>query len=89
MADAPLAMERPWRLALVVKDQNALRVAAAYYALPKKQRADLELIAGLANVSIGIAPILTRLRTAGLMDGDDPPPILEKLLNKYVREALE
>lgn len=77
-------MAAPWKLALIAGDDDAIKVATAYYALPDKRRGDLDRIAELAGVESGVETILTRLRTAGMLQKGPPPDILVSMINNYV-----
>jgi hypothetical protein len=82
--DEQLRMEKPWRLILIVDDKEAVRVAAAYYTLPVRKRDDLAAIRAIAGIDSDVSSILTRLRAAGMLDHDEPPPVLERLMSTYV-----
>ena len=72
-----------WRLALVAGDDVAMRVLAAWYTTPRKQRENIEKIADLADVP-RVFGILRRLRAVGLLvDQQSPPPVVLALLNKF------
>lgn len=83
-----LDYDRPWRLALIIDDKDALKVAVAYYTLPKKQRNDLEKLAEMSGVEQGVTSILTRLRGAGILDHDEPPKVLDALVTQHVNSVL-
>ena len=76
-----------WLLALIVDDRDAIKVAAAYYALPRNHRRNLEKLADVSGVTQEIRPILTRLDAAGMLR-DRPPEILVDLINEYVLKHL-
>lgn len=79
---------RPWRIALVMEDKQAIRLAAAYYALPKAKRGNLELLGAVAGIDKGVQTILTRLEVAGMLDSDEPPTVLVTLLANLVNNAV-
>lgn len=87
MSDEP-RMDRPWRLALIVDDIHAIKVAAAYYTLPKRDRGDLARLAEVSGVDQGIASILTRLASAGMLQEGEPPAVLVQLIGAFVAKQL-
>jgi len=80
-------MAEDWLIALVVDDPAALKVAAAYYALPVRWRRDLERLADMSGVTQEIGPLLTRLDAAGMLRAK-PPDILVELINAFVLKHL-
>lgn len=77
----------PWQLALIIDDQAAIKVAAAYYSLPKKDRGDLDKLAEVSGVTQDVRVVLTRLRAAGMLVAE-PPPILLDLIGEWVVKHL-
>jgi hypothetical protein len=89
MADA-VAMDRPWRLALIIDDVEAIKIGAAFYALPKRDRRDLDKLADASGIRQNVSAALARLDAAGMLDGDDSPPeILVRMINSFVNERLK
>lgn len=84
-----LAFDKPWRLALVVDDPQAIKVAAAYYALPKKRRGDLDAISAASGVAQDVGSVLHRLEIAGLLGASEPPQILVQMINRWVADNLK
>lgn len=82
MSTTGRGLEHPWQLALIAEDRDAIKVAAAYYTLPKRRRDDLAAIRELAGISKPVEPILTRLRAVGMLQGDAPRPELVALMNQ-------
>lgn len=82
MADSS-KIDRPWRLALIADDVHTIKVAAAYYALPEKQRGDMDKIGRLSGVDHDVEAHIMRLDVAGLLQKGDPPVVLERLITSY------
>lgn len=87
MSDQP-PMERPWRLALIVDDAAALKVAVAYYSVPRRQRGDLAKLAEISGVSQDVQAALSRLDAAGMLAAE-MPKALEMIVNKWVLKKLK
>jgi hypothetical protein len=85
--DQPL-LDRPWRLALIVDDVGVLKVGAAYYALPKRDRDDLDKLAEVSGVGADVRAVLARLDAAGMLAATMPKP-LEQLINAWVLKTLK
>lgn len=79
--------ETPWRLALIVDDADAIKVAAAYYALPVKHRRDIDRLADVSGVTKDVRAILTRLDAAGMLQ-PKMPPILVQLIGEWTARHL-
>lgn len=77
-----------WRLVMIVDDIPALKVAAAYYALPRNRRDDLAKISAGAGISQDVSTILTRLELAGMLGHKDPPAVLVNLINAHCAETI-
>ena len=77
----------PWKLALIVDDADAIKVAAAYYALPAKRRGDLDRLADVSGVTKDVRAILTRLDAAGMLQAK-MPPILMQLIGEWTARHL-
>jgi len=86
---AELKHDRPWRLALIIGDPEAIRVATAFYALPKRDRRDLDRLAELAGVEQDVGSLLARLEAAGVLQDGEPPAILEQMINLFVGKHLK
>lgn len=76
-------MRDAWRLAVIVDDPDALKVAAAYYALPKSARTDIDRIGAVSGVYQGVSEVIDRLTAAGALGHKDPPEELKILINDY------
>lgn len=80
--------DRPWRLALVVDDVAVLKVGAAYYALSKRDREDLDKLAEVSGVGADVRAVLARLAAAGMLAATMPKQ-LEQLINAWVVKTLK
>jgi len=90
MAGADIKHDRPWRLALVAGDENAMRVLAAWYSIPRRKRRNAEpLVAELSAVP-RVHAVLKRLEAAGLIvDQDNPPAVADAMLNQFTKGRLD
>lgn len=77
-----------WRLATIADDRQAIKVAAAYYSVPRTRRDDLALISDVSGISRDVSTILMRLDKAGCLGHDAPPPELVVLINAYCRRTI-
>jgi hypothetical protein len=77
----------PWQIALIVDDPAAIKVAAAYYALPLSKRRDIERLADVSGVTQDVRVILTRLEHAGMLQAK-PPAVLLMLIREWVLKNL-
>lgn len=87
--DAKLGTADAWRLALIVGDDDAIRVATAFYALPEKHRRDLDRLSDASGIGHDVGTILRRLETAGVLKSGDPPPALVRLIAAHVAKHLK
>lgn len=86
MAAGDINHDRAWRLALVAGNENAMRVLAAWYSIPRRRRrTSMPLVSELSGVP-RVHSILKRLEVAGLIaESDNPPQVAETMLNMFTK----
>lgn len=78
-----MAEAENWRLALIIDDRDALKVAVAYYSMPASKRGDLAAIAATSGISQGVHEAMDRLRAAGALGHREPPDALVAVFNAF------
>lgn len=76
-----------WKLATIVDDVAAIKVAAAYYSVPEDRRDDIDHLSDVSGIDRDVATILVRLERAGCLGLSAPPPELVALINAYCRRV--
>lgn len=82
----------PWKLALVIGDDEAMRVLAAWYSLPPWRRVGGKIreLTRLSGIDGSVAAALEKLDAAELLGKEEaPPPVVQQLINAYVAGKLK
>lgn len=79
----------PWLLALIVDDVSAIKVATAFYSLPRGRRRDLDDLAELSGVTQDVQAVLARLDAAGVLSDGQPPDVLVRLISTWVSKQIK